>query len=67
MVGSCGVYGGSTVPDMIVDRRLRWLGHVGRMEDGLRPKKVAVWGSSCEGRGRGMGPRRDGGMELSQT
>ena len=32
MVGPCGVYGGSTVPDMSVDRRLQWLGHVECME-----------------------------------
>ena len=29
-----------SIPDIILERRLRWLGHLGRMEDGRLPKRV---------------------------
>lgn len=28
------------VPDLIMDRRLLWLGHVGRTEEGHKPKRL---------------------------
>ena len=28
------------VPDIILDKRLKWLGHLGRMEDGRLPKRM---------------------------
>lgn len=29
-----------TIPDIIMERRLKWLGHVGRMDEGQMPKKL---------------------------
>ena len=29
-----------SIPDIVMDRRLQWLGHLGRMEDDRLPKKV---------------------------
>ena len=32
-----------TVSNVIMEQRLKWLGHVGRMDEGRLPKKLLFW------------------------